>query len=339
MVAAPARVGLTGAHRTGPGERKTPVQRGRPLSGWDACPNAGTNAGTSTPRRTRRSVTAPPTTPRPFPRPRRSSSWRPPTTTPAPSSTPRSGALRHRLRGHHVRVPMPRRSWTACGTGSGTSRSPVVLRTEGPPRPGLPAARRSIHPPPSAWCVLRVGQLRQPGAGLPRHRRGAPRELPHPPRAAPRRGVPRRRRRPPPRRHWAQGESGVRGGAGHRPPRRAHAHAAGRLRAQLHPHPGFYEADEESSRRILHGLGIDEPEFPVLDLQFTSPPRTLQNPSDTDLVEAFRADHGEPTPASSGTRSSSGRGPGGARRGGGAEGLSTLVVEREAIGGQAGTSR
>ena len=50
---------------------------------------------------------------------------------------------------------------------------------------------------------------------------------------------------------------------------------------------GFYDADEESGRRILRGLGLDDPAYPVLDLRFTSPPRTLEDPSDTDLVEAF----------------------------------------------------
>lgn len=138
--------------------------------------------------------------------------------------------------------------------------------------------------------------------------------------------------------HWAQGTSGFEAVRliGH-PDERTHL-----LRdafARNHIPVGFYDAGEESSRRILRGLGIEEPEFPVLDLQFTSPPRTLQNPSDTDLVEAFGLTT-QLDPDVVWDTVIIGAGPAGLAAAvyAASEGLSTLVVEREAIGGQAGTS-
>ena len=138
--------------------------------------------------------------------------------------------------------------------------------------------------------------------------------------------------------HWAQGTSGFEAVRviGHHDER---THLLRDAFARNHIPIGFYEASEESSRRILRGLGIEEPEFPVLDLQFTSPPRTLQNPSDTDLVEAFGLTT-ELDPHVVWDTVIIGAGPAGLAAAvyAASEGLSTLVVEREAIGGQAGTS-
>src|SRR5829696_8157447 len=50
---------------------------------------------------------------------------------------------------------------------------------------------------------------------------------------------------------------------------------------------GFYDADTEAARRVLALLELDNPELPVLVLQFTSPPTTLVNPTDLELADAF----------------------------------------------------
>ena len=230
---------------------------------------------------------------------------------------------------------MPRRSSTACATGSADVA--LILSFYGPKDPhGLDFLRRarSIHPRPSAWSSS-GGATREPRPGLPRHRGGPRRELPHPPRATARRGVPRRHRRPAARLALGPARAGSRPCASSATTTSTHL-----LRdafARNHIPVGFYEANEESSRRILRGLGLEEPEFPVLD-PLTSPPRTLQNPSDTDLVEAF----GLTTQLDPDVVWDTviGAGPAGLAAAvyAASEGLSTLVVEREAIGGQAGTS-
>lgn len=138
--------------------------------------------------------------------------------------------------------------------------------------------------------------------------------------------------------HWAQGTSGFEAVRiiGHHDER---THLLRDAFSRNHIPVGFYEASEESSRRILRGLGLEEPQYPVLDLRFTSPPRTLENPDDTDLVEAF----GLTTTLDPDVVWDTviiGGGPAGLAAAvyAASEGLSTLVVEREAIGGQAGTS-
>ena len=138
--------------------------------------------------------------------------------------------------------------------------------------------------------------------------------------------------------HWAQGTRGFEAVRviGHLDER---THLLRDMFARNHIPVGFYEADEESGRRILRGLGLDEPELPVVDLRFTSPPRTLENPSDTDLVEAFGLTT-QLDPDVVWDTVIIGAGPAGLAAAvyAASEGLSTLVVEREAIGGQAGTS-
>jgi thioredoxin reductase (NADPH) len=138
--------------------------------------------------------------------------------------------------------------------------------------------------------------------------------------------------------HWAQGTSGfeavrVIGRLDER------THLLRDMFARNHIPVGFYEADMESGRRILRGLGLDEPALPVIDLRFASPPRTLENPSDTDLVEAFGLTT-QLDPDVVWDTVIIGAGPAGLAAAvyAASEGLSTLVIEREAIGGQAGTS-
>jgi thioredoxin reductase (NADPH) len=102
---------------------------------------------------------------------------------------------------------------------------------------------------------------------------------------------------------------------------------------------GFYEADSEAGRRILADLELDDAELPVLVLQFQSPATTLVNPTDVDLADAF----GLMRPPSADTVydvAVIGAGPAGLAAAvyAASEGLRVLVVEREAVGGQAGTS-
>jgi thioredoxin reductase (NADPH) len=109
--------------------------------------------------------------------------------------------------------------------------------------------------------------------------------------------------------------------------------------ARNHIPVGFYEADSEAGRRTLTELELDNPELPVLVLQFQSPPTTLANPSDVDLADAF----GLMRPPSADTVydvAIIGAGPAGLAAAvyAASEGLRVLVVEREAVGGQAGTS-
>jgi thioredoxin reductase (NADPH) len=109
--------------------------------------------------------------------------------------------------------------------------------------------------------------------------------------------------------------------------------------ARNHIPVGFYEADSEAGRRILADLSLDDPEFPVVVLQFQSPSTTLVNPTDVDLADAF----GLMRPPSSDVVydvAIIGAGPAGLAAAvyAASEGLRVVVVEREAVGGQAGTS-
>jgi thioredoxin reductase (NADPH) len=109
--------------------------------------------------------------------------------------------------------------------------------------------------------------------------------------------------------------------------------------ARNHIPVGFYEGDSDAGRRILADLSLDDPEFPVVVLQFQSPPTTLVNPTDVDLADAFRLMR----PPSSEVVYDVviiGAGPAGLAAAvyAASEGLRVVVVEREAVGGQAGTS-
>jgi len=109
--------------------------------------------------------------------------------------------------------------------------------------------------------------------------------------------------------------------------------------ARNHIPVGFYPAESEAARRLLFGMGLEDPEFPVVVLQFTSPPTTLVNPTDIEVADAF----GLMSPPSSDAVYDLvviGAGPAGLATAvyAASEGISTLVIEREAVGGQAGTS-
>ena len=102
---------------------------------------------------------------------------------------------------------------------------------------------------------------------------------------------------------------------------------------------GFYDATTTEGRRILSDLGLDDPALPVVALQFSSANSVLVAPSNLDIVEAF----GLMTPVPEDEVfdvAVVGAGPAGLAAAvyASSEGLKTLVIERESVGGQAGTS-
>ena len=50
---------------------------------------------------------------------------------------------------------------------------------------------------------------------------------------------------------------------------------------------GFHQVGTESATRLLAGLGLTDPELPVVQLAFTSPPTTLEAPTDLEIADAF----------------------------------------------------
>jgi thioredoxin reductase (NADPH) len=102
---------------------------------------------------------------------------------------------------------------------------------------------------------------------------------------------------------------------------------------------GFHDADSREAGAMLADLGLAAPELPVVVLRFRPERPVLQNPSDLDIADAF----GLLTPLDPGVVWDvvvAGAGPAGlgAAVYAASEGLRTLVLEPEAVGGQAGTS-
>ena len=102
---------------------------------------------------------------------------------------------------------------------------------------------------------------------------------------------------------------------------------------------GFYDATSEHARQMLRELGLKSPELPVVVLRFGAERSTLVNPSNLEIADAF----GLMTPISPKEVfdvAVIGAGPAGLAAAvyASSEGLRTVVVEHEAIGGQAGTS-
>jgi thioredoxin reductase len=101
----------------------------------------------------------------------------------------------------------------------------------------------------------------------------------------------------------------------------------------------YVDARTEAGEQLLDGLGLTEPRLPVVVLLFTAEPQVLEDPTDVEIADAFGL-----------TRSMSdedrydltviGAGPAGLAAAvyASSEGLRTLVVEQQAVGGQAGTS-
>jgi thioredoxin reductase (NADPH) len=102
---------------------------------------------------------------------------------------------------------------------------------------------------------------------------------------------------------------------------------------------GFYDVGTPLAEGLLLGLDIHEPRLPVVVLRFRPGRPVLQDPSDLEIADAF----GLLTPLDPAMVHDVviiGSGPAGlgAAVYAASEGLSTLVVEPEAVGGQAGTS-
>jgi thioredoxin reductase len=102
---------------------------------------------------------------------------------------------------------------------------------------------------------------------------------------------------------------------------------------------GFYDVTSRHARRMLDHLGLESAELPVVVLRFAAGRPALANPSNLQIADAF----GIMTPISPGEVfdvAVAGAGPAGLAAAvyASSEGLSTVVVEHEAVGGQAGTS-
>ena len=103
---------------------------------------------------------------------------------------------------------------------------------------------------------------------------------------------------------------------------------------------GFYDSKSARGRQLLSELGFESAELPVVALRFASEHAALANPSNLEIAEAF----GLMTPISPDEVfdvAVIGSGPAGLAAAvyASSEGLKTVVVEREAIGGQAGRAR
>jgi thioredoxin reductase (NADPH) len=102
---------------------------------------------------------------------------------------------------------------------------------------------------------------------------------------------------------------------------------------------GFYDAASGPARQMLRELGLATADLPVVLLRFAAERSALINPSNQQIADAF----GIMTPISPGEVfdvAVIGAGPAGlaAAVGASSEGLRTVVIEHEAVGGQAGTS-
>jgi thioredoxin reductase (NADPH) len=102
---------------------------------------------------------------------------------------------------------------------------------------------------------------------------------------------------------------------------------------------GYVDAETEAGREWIASLGLSDPALPVVVLRFTDEPTVLTDPSDIEIADAF----GLMTPIPDDEVQDLtviGAGPAGLAAAvyGASEGLRTLVVEQQAVGGQAGTS-
>jgi thioredoxin reductase (NADPH) len=106
-----------------------------------------------------------------------------------------------------------------------------------------------------------------------------------------------------------------------------------------HVPAGFYAADSPRGHEIVEESGLSRPDLPLVVLQFGGATQALANPSDVELANAFGL-----TPEIAAEDLLDlvvvGAGPAGlaAAVSASSEGLRTLVLERQAMGGQAGTT-
>src|SRR4051794_31555031 len=102
---------------------------------------------------------------------------------------------------------------------------------------------------------------------------------------------------------------------------------------------GFYEAGSDDGRALLADLGLEQPRLPVVVVRFRPEQAVLQAPSDLELAEAFGLfDPLDPTTVHDVAIVGAGPAGLGASVYAASEGLDTLQLEAEAVGGQAGTS-
>jgi thioredoxin reductase len=102
---------------------------------------------------------------------------------------------------------------------------------------------------------------------------------------------------------------------------------------------GFYDAASGLAQQMLHELGLELPELPVVVLRFGAERPALVNPTNLEIADAFGLM--KPIPAEEVFDVTVvGAGPAGLAAAvyASSEGLRTVVVEHEAVGGQAGTS-
>jgi thioredoxin reductase (NADPH) len=101
----------------------------------------------------------------------------------------------------------------------------------------------------------------------------------------------------------------------------------------------FYDAGSDEGRSVLQGLQLDAPALPVVQLRFRPGSPVLQDPSDLDIAASFGLfDALDPETVYDVVVVGSGPAGLGASVYAASEGLSVLVLEPEAVGGQAGTS-
>ena len=102
---------------------------------------------------------------------------------------------------------------------------------------------------------------------------------------------------------------------------------------------GYHDAGSDGGRQILDTLDLRDPDLPVVVLRFTPDTTVLEDPTDLEIADAF----GLMDPLSPDEHfdlTIIGAGPAGLAAAvyAASEGLRTLVVEAQAVGGQAGTS-
>jgi thioredoxin reductase (NADPH) len=102
---------------------------------------------------------------------------------------------------------------------------------------------------------------------------------------------------------------------------------------------GFYDAGTPEAEDLLRGLDLAGPKLPVLVLRFRPDRPVLEDPGDLEILEAFGL-FNRPDPDTLVDVAIVGAGPAGlgAAVYAASEGLSTVVVQHEAVGGQAGSS-